>query len=77
MNPRQDVSGLKEITKILTIQIEIRHVKKCKCIIYKVLCKLEGLLLNNSLVTVLHNECFPMEKDLNHLMICIVNLSRI
>lgn len=28
VNPRQDVSGLKEITKILTIQIEIRHVKE-------------------------------------------------
>ena len=44
---------------------------------YRVLCKLEGLLLNNSLLTVLHNECFPMGKDLNHLMFCIVNFSRI
>lgn len=44
---------------------------------YKVLCKLEGLLLNNSLATVLHNACFPMGEDLNHLMFCMVNLSRI
>ena len=44
---------------------------------YKVLFKLEGLLLNNSFNDKPCNECFPMGEDLNHLTFCIINFSRI